>query len=176
LIPKSSVHADTADPITDLPHTVQKQSTATRRGHNGVCVFLHRSSHRLRKTSYTHYYEIPDWESPEWKAAWPQLVKDAQTIIDAAGVTVSGPTEDEDVITPPLANEKDGIYINDIGEDPYESFILVPYYQDRVKNRLQFCKTARREYDDVVTCILLRAKLLAPKSFKLSSVVFLFSH
>jgi hypothetical protein len=137
----------------------------------GYVFSCNRSSHRLRKTSYTHYYEVLDWESPEWKAAWPQLVKDAETIIDAAGVAVSGPTEDEDVVMPPLANEKDGIYINGVGEEAYEPFVL-----NRVNDGFPFCKTARREYDDVVTCILLRAKLLAPKSFKLLSVVFLFSH
>ncbi|KAJ5123140.1 hypothetical protein N7448_009237 [Penicillium atrosanguineum] len=117
---------------------------------------------------YTHYYEVLDWESPEWKAAWPQLVKDAQTIIDAAGVAVCGATEDEEVVTPPIANEKDGIYIGGVDEDAYERFILVPNYED-VGSRFQFCKTARREYDVVVTCILLRAKMLAPNSFKLSS-------
>ncbi|KAJ5670522.1 uncharacterized protein N7477_005885 [Penicillium maclennaniae] len=112
---------------------------------------------------------ILDSESPEWKAAWPQLVKDTQRIIDAAGVTISGPTEDEDIVTPPLVNEKDGINICGAGEEAYEPFILVPKDQNRGVNGLQYCKTGRRDYDDVVTCILLRAKMLAPNSFYLSS-------
>lgn len=168
MIPMNSFHADTADPITYLPHTFQRQSTPTTRGHNGVWIPLHGICHRLQRPSYTHYWKILDRESPEWKAAWPQLVRDAQKIIDAAGVTVSGPTEDEDVVTPPLANEKDGIYICGTGEEAFEPFILVPNDQNQDGDRFQFCKTGRRNYDVVVTCILLRAKMLAPNAFHVS--------
>jgi hypothetical protein len=117
--------------------------------------------------SYTHYYEIKDAKSDEWKEAWPQLIQDAQKIVDAADVQIVGPDGDEyepgeENIPPAIIDVKKGIKLNGIGTDNgHEPFIL------SLKDQRTFCKTARRSYDVVVCCILLRAYTLVPKKFKL---------
>ncbi|KAE8344839.1 hypothetical protein BDV24DRAFT_126483 [Aspergillus arachidicola] len=51
-----------------------------------------------------------------------------------------------------------------LGDDGYEDF-----YISKIGNDFSFCKTGRRPYDLVVSTILLRAYVLAPSSFELSS-------
>ncbi|KAJ5106871.1 hypothetical protein N7456_003546 [Penicillium angulare] len=112
---------------------------------------------------YTHYYQVLNWDSDEWKAAWPQLIKDVPMIIDRAnGIEISGPTEDEEIVTPVQIDAEKGIYINGVGDDSHEPFIIK-------KDGWSFCKTARKPYDDIVTTILLRAYMLPPKGFDVSS-------
>lgn len=67
-------------------------------------------------------------------------------------------------IPPPLIDINRGIHINGSPEEGFEALII-----DRPSaSRFNFCKTARRPYDLVVTTVLLRAYLLAPTQFKLS--------
>jgi hypothetical protein len=91
-------------------------------------------------------------------------VKDVPRIVDYAGVPISGPTKYPDIVTPILADTKEGIHINGVGDDAFEDFLI-----HKPGNR-NFCKTGRRQYDDVVTCILLRAYMLAPKNFELEYI------
>ncbi|KAJ5587218.1 uncharacterized protein N7459_002983 [Penicillium hispanicum] len=117
----------------------------------------------LNCNRYTHYYGVRKKDSQEWQSAWPQLVEDVPKIIEASGIQISGPSQERDVVTPPLADTQEGIHLNGVGEDSYESFVI-----DKSGSK-RFCKTARRPYDLVVTTVLLRAKTLAPNDFNLSS-------
>ncbi|RHZ61582.1 hypothetical protein CDV55_106888 [Aspergillus turcosus] len=112
---------------------------------------------------YTHYYTIDNTSSPEWEVAWPQLVEDAQKIIDNSGVPLSGPDFDDP--GPPIIDVNQGIFLNGVGDDGHEPLCL-----DRHGNGgFSFVKTARKPYDDVVACILLRAAVLAPNCVSLDS-------
>jgi hypothetical protein len=110
---------------------------------------------------YTHYWGVRDWESPEWQQAWVQLIEDVPKIIEEARVHLSGPTDDEDVVTPVVVDINEGIYLNGAQGSSYEPFII----SKKQTGGFDFCKTARRPYDVVVTCILLRAWMLAPDDF-----------
>ncbi|KAJ5804236.1 uncharacterized protein N7518_000539 [Penicillium psychrosexuale] len=112
---------------------------------------------------YTHYYAILGWDTPEWQKAWAQLIEDVPKIIKEGRVPLSGPTEDEDEITKVVIDSEKGINLNGVGEDAYEQFILCK------PGQWTFCKTAERPYDVVVTSILLRIWMLAPKNIDLSS-------
>ncbi|KAJ6019690.1 hypothetical protein N7522_001757 [Penicillium canescens] len=105
---------------------------------------------------YTHYYNVNNWDSPEWRAAWRQLIEDVPEIIQEAGVPLTGMYTPEDIITPVLVDLERGIGLNGIGDDGHETFRLCK------PGEWSFCKTARKPYDIVVSCIILRAWKLAP--------------
>lgn len=108
--------------------------------------------------SYTHYYSI-NTDSPEWKAIWPQFVDDVHKIISRCDVALAGSAQEgvgREV--PPLVDLKEGIYLNGVDEDSHEPFAI------GCKNHYGFTKTAFKPYDKVVTCILLRAYMLAPSA------------
>ncbi|KAJ5782237.1 hypothetical protein N7457_004011 [Penicillium paradoxum] len=107
---------------------------------------------------YTHYYTIVGWDTPEWQRAWVQLIEAVRKIIEEAKIPLSGPTQYDGKITSVVANCDDGIYLNGIGEHAHEPFVLCE------PGAWAFCKTARKPYDDVVSSILLRAWMLAPKN------------
>ncbi|KAH8698536.1 hypothetical protein BGW36DRAFT_339699 [Talaromyces proteolyticus] len=115
---------------------------------------------------YTHYYSVRDRGSTEWQQAWPALIADALTVVEATRgyVDLSGPAEDlEDYSQPPSINVRTGIHLNGVGSNSHEDFIL------QKNGQWRFCKTRRKSYDVVVTCILLRAFMLAPGQFHVSS-------
>ncbi|KAJ5951831.1 uncharacterized protein N7479_010244 [Penicillium vulpinum] len=112
---------------------------------------------------YTHYYAIIGWDTPEWQKAWAQLIKDVPNIIKEARVPLSGPTEDDDKITPVVTDLEDGIYLNGIRGNAHELFRLCQ------PGTWTFCKTAQKPYDVVVSSILLRIWMLAPKNLDLGS-------
>ncbi|KAI9930252.1 hypothetical protein MW887_012065 [Aspergillus wentii] len=115
---------------------------------------------------YTHYFRVRDWRSKEWQSAWPQLVQDVQPIVDAADVPITGPDgEDEDTVTPPLADVDKGIELNGVADGGHEWLVI----NKKEATRFSFVKTVRKPYDAVVACVLLRAYMLAPRQFKLSS-------
>ncbi|KAJ5355827.1 hypothetical protein N7517_010436 [Penicillium concentricum] len=112
---------------------------------------------------YTHYYAIIGWDTPEWQKAWSQIIQDVPNIIKEARVPLSGPTEDDDKITPVVTDSEKGIYLNGIRGNAHEPFILCK------PGAWTFCKTARKPYDVVVSSILLRIWMLAPKNLDLGS-------
>ncbi|SPO04386.1 uncharacterized protein DNG_07071 [Cephalotrichum gorgonifer] len=108
---------------------------------------------------YTHYYQVIQWDSPAWQAAWPLLVRDTRRIIDSAGIPVTG--EDGPIIS----STEDSICFNGVDGDGHE-----PFCMDEENNRsFAFTKTARKPYDLVVCCVLLRAHMLAPKCLDIRS-------
>ncbi|GAQ46927.1 uncharacterized protein AtWU_09285 [Aspergillus tubingensis] len=116
---------------------------------------------------YTHYYGVRDTHSTEWVTAWPQLVQDAKRVVDATDVPLSGPTDDprDDHVTPPLVDEIEGIDINGVAKMSHEPLIIHP----KTIRSFEFVKTEGKPYDAAVGCILLRARVLAPKQFRLRS-------
>ena len=108
---------------------------------------------------YTHYWE----RNPEAEAsdAYGRLALDIQKIVkaaQAAGIALGdGFGENE-----PIFNEGH-ISFNGYGEESYETFFwpAIPEIQDwRAEGALifNFCKTAMKPYDAVVTASLIRAK------------------
>ncbi|PWY67641.1 hypothetical protein BO94DRAFT_421818, partial [Aspergillus sclerotioniger CBS 115572] len=112
---------------------------------------------------YTHYWSVIDTESREWHQAWPQLVQDTWTIIERAGIALTGPPLYGHETTP-LVCEQNGIMINGVGEDGCECLVL-----RKEETTVTSCMTLERPYDLVVGCILLRAYALAPGQFDLIS-------
>jgi hypothetical protein len=86
---------------------------------------------------YTHYWRGID--NTVWTAAWPQLVKDAKRIVDDVDIRVTSEITDELIFV-------------DGGHEAFELRASL--------GRFDFCKTARKPYDDIVTAILLRAYYL----------------
>ncbi|TGO81651.1 hypothetical protein BPOR_1067g00040 [Botrytis porri] len=107
---------------------------------------------------YTHYWEVKDQTT--WSEIWPQLISDANHIIKTLEKSAPLLDERDNYHLPTIER---GIFIN--GQDEHEDFILTQYKSSGIN----FCKTARKEYDAVVATILMRAKLLAGDGFSLSS-------
>lgn len=132
---------------------------------NGVSLTLHfdyHTFHDLIRSSYTHYFTIKDWTSPEWQAAWPQLLKDVPSIIEEANIPLAGREDDDE----PVIDEDEGIWLNGVEDMGHETLVIC----EEEAGGFQFVKTARKPYDEVVACILLRAYMLAPKAFELRYV------
>ncbi|KAJ5980645.1 hypothetical protein N7481_007943 [Penicillium waksmanii] len=108
---------------------------------------------------HTHYYQILDPIAPEWHTSWPQLIRDVPRIVEAVRVEITGPSHDDEIITPILADTEHGIYLNGVRGNSGESL--------EKKGTFNIIKTGRKPYDVVVTCILLRAYNLAPNVFNL---------
>lgn len=85
-------------------------------------------------------------------------------ILEAADVLVTGPLDGDSRLTPAVADPIRGIWFNGVAEDEHEPFRL-----SREVHRT-WCKTARKPYDIAITCVLLRAYLLAPGIVELRSV------
>lgn len=97
---------------------------------------------------YTHYWNHGDIDHE----AWSVFTADVRQILRTEIVPLAGGLGEG----LPVLNE-DEISFNGIGDDGHETFTLSP---DRVT--FDFCKTAFKPYDLVVTCVLLRATLTIP--------------
>ena len=92
-----------------------------------------------------------------------KLIEEVPLILEAADVLVCGPSDNGEDLVPPTANIEEGIYINGVASDGHEPFRL-SYHQRPQRN---FVKTLMKPYDTAISCILLRAYLLAPNNFVL---------
>ncbi|KAH0431912.1 hypothetical protein CcaCcLH18_06739 [Colletotrichum camelliae] len=101
---------------------------------------------------------VADWDAARWQAIWPQLVDDARLIMEACDVILTGPTHNSDIITPPVASAEEGIVLNGVGDYGHEPFSLSK------QNSTGSVGTARKPYDLVVCCVLLRAHYLSPRN------------
>lgn len=89
---------------------------------------------------YTHYWRGISIFTPEF-------ISDVYRIIEESGIPVAGPMGTD---APEIDIE--GILLNGVApEDDYETFSL-----DAGSIEFNFCKTARRPYDTVITTVLLR--------------------
>lgn len=103
---------------------------------------------------YTHYWNYPDIPAD----VFAKLAEDAQEIVKQSNVPIAGwDGHGEPEITEQL------IRFNGLApSDDYETFQLIP------AGTVDFCKTGRQPYDEIVTAILIRAKVLVP-DFKFTS-------
>lgn len=104
---------------------------------------------------YTHYFRRPPVLDPKKFADFAERVKSIVALAEKQGTHLAGPLGRERPIITPTTIE-----LNGYGDDEsHESFIL---HQDetqspyQIENNLHFdfCKTARKPYDRVVTAIL----------------------
>ncbi|KAF4634307.1 hypothetical protein G7Y89_g3801 [Cudoniella acicularis] len=133
---------------------------------------------------YSQIWEIRS--SRRWAAAWPRLISDTRTIVDAADIdltsdriwdmneveTYYGGSEEalRKLLDPPpvIVDVERGILFNGIQNDGCEPFFMdrhpKPMYEHSKKLSYS-CKTNRRPYDTVVCAVLIRAKQLLGDAF-----------
>ncbi|RAL02647.1 uncharacterized protein BO80DRAFT_472073 [Aspergillus ibericus CBS 121593] len=107
--------------------------------------------------TYKHSYWAL-WLSSEWTSAWPTLVSDTQIIFEAADVCICGPGAGGN-LSPPTADEEHGIIFNGVDKEHQDAFRLQKAAEWRSVD------TARKPYNIIVACLLLRAHMLAPSQF-----------
>lgn len=115
---------------------------------------------------YTHYfYRKPELDPEKYK----KLVEDIKKIIAAGGVTIkNGMGEGEPVLT-----DEEVLFNGDAdqGHD-HETLALERFVSSRDGRdgmAFEFCKTARKPYDKVVTASLIAAKFHFGEDIRLSS-------
>ena len=119
---------------------------------------------------YAHRYAYLPGD-PAWAKAWPQILTDTWTIIDAvrrAGIVIAGP----DGYRRPVLDPVEGIGCNgdatsDLDADPFT--LLAPLPASRAPIATAGCRTARKPYDLAVATTLLRCTQLVPKVFAVDS-------
>ncbi|KAK1546484.1 hypothetical protein CPAR01_00451 [Colletotrichum paranaense] len=115
---------------------------------------------------YSHYYDVKDWNSPQWRKVWPRFIEDSLLIMEASDVRLieTEPCLDYDLeaTSPPVCTVERGINFNGLGEAGHEPFFLCEQEPGLVN-------TNRKPYDLTISCILLRAFALCPKNIKISS-------
>lgn len=101
---------------------------------------------------YTHYWTLQNGIE---QSVWDKFFKGALEIIQTAkeaGIAL----EDEST-----ANR---VFINGVGENSHETFAISPTDVD-----FDFCKTAQKPYDTVVTAILIWLKAVLGDNVRISS-------
>jgi len=104
---------------------------------------------------YTHYWRS---QRPLTTEETTRILDAARKIVDGCGVPLAGPHGEGKI----LWNET-MVKLNGVGDNSHESFIF-PTSSD-----FEFCKTALKPYDKVVTAILVTTATIAPGAYKISS-------
>ena len=95
---------------------------------------------------YTHYFQLHNQPSEE---GWTNFIKGVRQLLEQAwDIDTEGEINDEVVV------------LNGIGAESHETFFL-----SKTNNKWEFCKTARKPYDNVITSILILAKYLFPTMY-----------
>ena len=97
---------------------------------------------------YTHYFQL---HNEPTQTRWDTFTSGVNSIIKASPVRLEKEVTDSRVV------------LNGIGANSHETF-----YIQKGDIKWNFCKTARKDYDDVVTAILILARYVFP-DFSLSS-------
>lgn len=108
---------------------------------------------------YTHYWEP---NQPVEEALWGVICEKIQQLCVVAkkqGYRLAGPLG-----TGEPEFDEDSIAFNGVGDDSYETFAL-----ERTNTRFNFCKTACRPYDAVVTAALCVVDTLTEGLYGVSS-------
>lgn len=103
---------------------------------------------------YTHYWYTPLKMDPSLFAAFSA---DAQALAYACEIPIA---EDYDIHRPPIFST-DKVWFNGIGEDGHETFGITRTTNrpaDRDGLAFDFCKTAAKPYDTLVTAVLMALK------------------
>ncbi|MEU4427689.1 hypothetical protein AB0F81_44295 [Actinoplanes sp. NPDC024001] len=121
--------------------------------------------------AYSHYWSVP-LTHPDYRAAWPRLVADTARIIDAVrghGIVIAGPHGfGRPLLNPACDLSFNGDATSDLDGDTFR-LPAPPAAGDATIWEANFCKTGRKPYDAAVAAVLLRARLLLPQVFLLSS-------
>jgi hypothetical protein len=89
---------------------------------------------------YTHYWKLPEID----KETWAKIQAASEEVV----AEVPNLQFEFNAVGPPLINEG-AIRFNGKGEDGHETFFL-----ERADCEFNFCKTARKPYDEAVTAVL----------------------
>lgn len=99
---------------------------------------------------YTHYWDSVDFTCDEWQ----RIKKAARLITNRSLVIVQ--YEDDDK-RPPQIDDK-MIRFNGVGDEGHETFLI-----KHTKNEWSFCKTARKDYDEIVVAVLIAISIICPR-------------
>jgi hypothetical protein len=102
---------------------------------------------------YTHYWKITERLDKDWDK-WTSFLPDAMKIMSYAEAKLDIPLADAFGET--KGDEQislSGVSMNGYAENSHDSFVLSPEVTE-----FDFCKTAQKPYDTVVTAILVLAK------------------
>lgn len=106
---------------------------------------------------YTHYWRRPEELPADLFAAF---AADARKIVAATTVLLTGWHDGDTTITPAITDMSVGF--NGVGDESHETFLIETNIQkskwDDVDLIFDFCKTAAKPYDEVVTAVLIAAK------------------
>lgn len=112
---------------------------------------------------YTHYYRTPGEIS---KPAWKQFTADCALILAHTSVPLLH-EYDEPGTTPEVSTER--VWFNGAGDDGHETFVVFrrpnrkAHHGDPSETLyFNFCKTARKPYDEVVVACLCALKAAVP--------------
>ena len=106
---------------------------------------------------YTHY-----WRGGKVDAdVWTKITTDVNKLIEQSEVPLQH--EYDEPGTKPLVNEET-IFFNGAGDDGHETFFIKPTGTD-----FEFCKTAYKPYDKIVTAVLAVIKEHAGDAIRVSS-------
>ena len=106
---------------------------------------------------YTHYWSQQRAYTAE---EWQQISATIKTIIGESGVTIAREYDRPDDAP---CFDHDSILFNGVGGDGHETLVFTreiaptPEYRASDSEDFQFCKTARKPYDDVVVASLIAA-------------------
>lgn len=110
---------------------------------------------------YTHYFQQ---KSTPTTAQWESITVAFRQLQAVALLTKAFPIQkEEDSTEPPVINDSHVIF-NGIGKDAHETMCL-----QRLGTGFQFCKTARKPYDNAVMALLILANAYAPACWEISS-------
>jgi len=132
--------------------------------------FLDLNYEREKNMGYTHYWSFTApkrGETAKIEKAYQKAIKDCAKIARAY-YTVNGGLSGYTAQTP--LGSYGGLLINGKGDDAHEPFSMREYFKQNLEdNGGDFCKTARKPYDVVVTaCLIVLANAL-PKNFRVDS-------
>lgn len=94
---------------------------------------------------YTHYFQLNKQPS---EIAWTNFSKGARQLAERSGVKLTTEFNNETVV------------LNGIGAGEHETLFI-----SKTNSKWDFCKTAQKPYDEVVTAILILAKYLFPDMY-----------
>ncbi|MDF0603571.1 hypothetical protein P1J78_22840 [Psychromarinibacter sp. C21-152] len=120
---------------------------------------------------YTHYWTH---RRRFTNAEWTEIKDDIVAIVGTTDVIIGTSHGDSPIPTPGAVCMDKEILINGVEEDSHETFVI---YQDRapkpewqtMPRGWDFCKTARKPYDEVVTACLCYLESQYPNKFTASS-------
>lgn len=111
---------------------------------------------------YTHYF---DQQKPATQEQWEAICKTFQefrTLALVIGKPFPIQLHDDDQASPEISADR--IIFNGIGDDGHESMVL-----EREADGFQFCKTARKPYDQAVMVLLTLCDHYAPDTWEIGS-------